>query len=117
MSGVYNAMDTHTHISDFRLSLFHPIPCIVDNAILGSLCIQYSIFFGHGMGSCIEWMHSERVKEKKKCTLDDNSKPPAQGNKMMSSHASVVFLTRFLATVFSLRHPSKQVPAYFDALT
>lgn len=82
MSGVYNAMDTHTHISDFRLSLFHPIPCIVDNAILGSLCIQYSIFFGHGMGSCIEWMHSERVKEKKKCTLDDNSKPPAQGNKM-----------------------------------
>ena len=24
------------------------------------------------MGACIEWMHGERVKEEKRCTLDDD---------------------------------------------
>ena len=65
-------MDTHTRISDFTLSLFHPYSMYRRQCISGVAAhpIFNSIFFGHGMGACIERVHGEQVKEEKKCTLD-----------------------------------------------
>ena len=63
IGGLSVQRDAHTH--DFTLSLFHPYS-MYRNTFSGCWTFNIHILlFRHGMGSCIEWMHDDRVKKEK----------------------------------------------------